>query len=132
MAALSKGRASGGVGYREGVTACRMDCPSTTHLCIEEPACSRPERLPRGQIELVRDRRSGATVALTDRTTNGIVLSVEADPAGIPYSDGDRQSSDGGRVAQLDSLVVIPRLIGIDHRSDDGHTTVTCSWCIDG
>src|SRR5262245_47225717 len=61
---LREGRASGRIGDGVSVTACWMDCSRAAHLRGEEAIRSRPERLTSGKIELVRDRRRRAIVAL--------------------------------------------------------------------
>ena len=108
MTGLRERHASGGVGDGVSVTGRRMDCSRAAHLRGEEAIRGRPERLPRGQIELVRDRRRRAAVTLEDLTADSVVLTAGAHAGSALNNDCDRERGDGACVAQADGLLVEP------------------------
>src|SRR5215813_3608 len=109
MPGLRERHASGGIGDRVSVTARGVDCSRAAHLRGEEAIRPRPERLPRSQVELVRDRRRRAAVTLEDLTADGVVLAIEAHAGSALNDDRDRERSDDARgVAQANGLLVEP------------------------
>src|SRR5262249_54995256 len=85
-------------------------------LSGKEAIRTRPERLTCGQSELVRDRRRHAAVTLQYRTTDRVVLSVEADAGGALDDDRDRERGNGLGIAQTESFFVEPGAVRVDHR----------------
>src|SRR5215475_9133754 len=61
------------VGDRVSVTARRMDRSRSARLSGERQVCRRPERLSRGQGELVSDRRRRTGVALQNLPADCVV-----------------------------------------------------------
>src|SRR5262245_55479469 len=108
MTGLREAHATGGIGDRVSVTARRMDCSSAAHLRGEDAIRTHPERLARGQIELIRDRRRRAAVTLKDLTADGVVLAVEAYAGSALNYDCDRERSNDACIAQADGLLVEP------------------------
>src|SRR5215813_6203425 len=100
MPSLRVANASGGVGDRVGVTTHGMNCSGAVHLSGEQEISVRPQRLPGRQSELVRDRRRRTAVTLEDLTSDGVVLSVEADVGSALDDDCDRERADGPGIAQ--------------------------------
>src|SRR5215470_9543634 len=113
---LREAHASGRVGDRISVTARRMDRSRSARLSGERPACPHPERLTRGQVELVSDSRRRDGVALQNLPADGVVLSVEADAGSALDDNGDRKRCDGPRVIQTNDLFVEPGAVGVDRR----------------
>ena len=113
---LRVAHASGRVGDRVGVTACRVDSSGTAHLSGKRPVCSWPERLSRRQGELVCDRRRQTASALENLPANGVELAIEADAGSSLNDDRDRERCNGPRVTQSNHLFVIPGAVGVDPR----------------
>src|SRR5262245_30561413 len=109
MPCLREGHSPGGVGDRVSVTTRRMDCSRAAHLRGEDAIRSNPERLPCGQIELVRNRSRRTAVTLEDLTADGVVLAVETHAGSALNNDCDRERGDDARgVTQANGLLVEP------------------------
>src|SRR5262245_66634001 len=93
-----------------------MDCSRAAHLRGEDAIRTRPERLPCGQIELVRNRSRRTAVTLEDLTTDGVVLAVEAYAGSALNNDRDRERSNGACIAQANGLLVAPGAACLHHR----------------
>src|SRR5215475_15440783 len=96
------------------ITRGRMDRSCSAHLSGEQAIGIRPERLSSRQSELVRDRRRRTAVTLEDLTSDGVVLSVEADAGGALDDDRDRERGDGPGIAQTESFFVEPWAARVD------------------
>src|SRR5262245_29436486 len=109
MTGLREAHASGGIGDGVSVTARWVNCSRAARLRGEDEIRTRPERLPRGQIELVRNRRRRAATTLEDLTADGVELAVEAHAGSALNNDCDRERSDDARgIAQANGLLVEP------------------------
>src|SRR5215468_2553369 len=113
---LREAHASGRVGDRISVTTRRMYRSRAARLSGERPVCPHPERLTRGQGELVSDSRRRYGVALQNLPADGVVLSIEADAGSALDDYRDRKRCNGPRVTQLNDLFVEPGAVGVDRR----------------
>src|SRR5262245_14328317 len=111
---LRETHASGRVGDCISVTARWMNRSRAARLSGEGPVCPHPERLARGQVELVGDRRRRDGVALQNLPADGVVLSVETDAGSALDDDRYRKRCDGPRVIQPNDLFVEPGAVGVD------------------
>src|SRR5215831_16308576 len=94
----------------------KMKRPRAAHLSREGSIRAHPERLPRGQVELIRDCRRRDGVALEYLAADGVVLAVEADPGRPLDRDGDREGGEVCCVVQPYHLFVEPGTVGGDRR----------------
>jgi len=89
VSTLREGLASRGVGHSECVPGSWVNGSIAACLCVKHPVCSRTQSLARSQAELIRDRRRRAAVALRNLTSHRVELSIEGNPGGGLYVDGE-------------------------------------------
>ena len=116
MSRLSKACSSGCVRHSEGISGRWMNGPGAACLRRKEPAASRPQRLSRHQVELVRDRCRRAAVALHDLAADRVVLAIQADARRSLDHNRERECGQTAGVTERDRFLVEPWTTAIDDR----------------